>query len=123
MSRRPLLSIPAITCTMAGAICAAAAIACSATGHLPWAMGIGGGWLAGSLNSLLLARRVSTLTSTSRVFGFLYGMASRFALIALIFLGTFRLVPASPVGFAIGLSIVVLSGVPVALWSLQRVPA
>ncbi|HSO93979.1 MAG TPA: ATP synthase subunit I, partial [Candidatus Dormibacteraeota bacterium] len=100
MIRRPLLAIPAISCTMAGAICAVAAIACSASGHLPWALGIGAGWLAGCLNSLLLARRVSTLTSRSRVFGFLYGMASRFALIALMFLGALRLVPASPVGFA-----------------------
>lgn len=123
MRNRPLVSIPAVTSLLAALVSALTAVVCVAGGHPSWVAGIFAGWLAGSLNAALLARRVSTLTARSRVFGFLYGMASRFALIAVAFLTAYRLVPGSPVGFAIGLSLVVLSGVPVAVWSLQRVPA
>lgn len=98
---------------------AAAAVFVTA-GHPDWSMGVIAGWLAGSLNTALLAQRVSRLTARSTVGGFLYGAASRFTLVGLIAIGGYRLVGASPLGFTIGIAMVILMGVPVTVaWSLK----
>ena len=123
MTRRPLLSITTLTCASAAALSGLAMALFLAGGRPSWAIGVAAGWLAGGINAVLLARRVSLLTGRSSVFGFLYGMGSRFALIALVFLGAVRLAGANPLGFVIGLALVVLMEVPAALWSLKRVPA
>jgi hypothetical protein len=97
-----------------------AAVVFVASGRPDWSLGVIAGWLAGSLNTGLLALRVSRLTARSSVAGFLYGTASRFTLVGLIAIGGYRLVGASPLGFAIGISMVILMGVPVTVaWSLK----
>ena len=98
----------------------AAAIIFAATGRPEWSLGVITGWLAGSLNTALLAQRVSRLTARSTVGGFLYGAASRFTLVGLMAIGGYRLVGASPLGFAIGIAMVFLMGVPVSVaWALK----
>jgi hypothetical protein len=80
--------------------------------------------MAGSLNTVLLARRVSLLTGKSTVRHFVYGAASRFALVGLIAVLVYRLLGANLVGFAIGLAVVILAVVPVTVfWSMRRTAA
>jgi ATP synthase I chain len=98
----------------------AAAAVFALEGRPDWSLGAVAGWLAGSLNTALLALRVSRLTARSTVAGFLYGAASRFTLVGLIAIGGYRLFGASPLGFVIGVATVILMGVPVTVaWSLK----
>jgi len=84
------------------------------------ATGVAAGWFAGTLNMTLLALRVSRLTARSTVSGFLYGTASRFALVAVIFLVAYRLAGSNPIGFAIGLTFVILASLPVSVLITRR---
>jgi ATP synthase I subunit len=119
--KRPFTAIPLMTSGLSALAAASLVVAFHAAGLPDWSVGVIGGWLAGSLNGALLARRVSRLTAASTVAGFLYGMASRFALIAVVAIGVYRLLDASLLGFAIGLSLVTFMGVPVSLiWALRR---
>jgi hypothetical protein len=60
------------------------------------------------------------MTARSTVGGFLYGAASRFTLIGLVAIGGYRLLGANPLGFTIGIALVILMGIPVTLaWSLK----
>jgi hypothetical protein len=98
----------------------AAATIFTVTGNTDWSLGVVVGWLAGSLNTALLAQRVSRLTARSTVGGFLYGAASRFTLVGVMAIGGYRLLGASPLGFTIGIAMVILMGVPVTVaWSLK----
>jgi hypothetical protein len=98
----------------------AAAAVFATSGHPDWSLGVIAGWGAGSLNTALLAMRVSRLTARSTVGGFLYGAASRFTLVGLVAIGAYRLLGASPLGFAVGIAMVILMGVPVTVaWSLK----
>lgn len=118
---RPFRTIPLMTSGLAAPAAAALVIAFVVVGQTDWSIGVIAGWVAGSLNSALLARRVSQLTAGSSVAGFLYGTASRFALVAVLAIGAYRLLDASLLGFAIGLSLVTLMGVPVSvIWALRR---
>lgn len=120
MNRRPLLSIPLMMSALAALPALAAAAVCFTFGHPDWSLGVIAGWLAGSLNTALLAQRVSRMTARSSVAGFLYGAASRFTLVGLIAIGGYRLVGASPFGFVAGVALVILMGVPVTVaWSLK----
>ena len=102
----------------------AAATIFAASGRTDWSVGVIVGWLAGSLNTALLAQLVSRLTARSTIGGFLYGTASRFTLVGLMAVGSYRLVGANPLGFAVGIAMVILMGVPVSVaWSLKRVAA
>jgi hypothetical protein len=98
----------------------AAAAVLASSGRPDWSLGVIAGWLAGSLNTALLAQRVSRMTARSTVGGFLYGAASRFTLIGLVAIGGYRLLGANPLGFTIGIALVILMGIPVTLaWSLK----
>ena len=124
MSRHPLRSITSLLAGISAVPAGLAALVLLLGGRSDWAVGIVIGWLAGSLNEALLALKVSRLTERSTVAGFLYGMGSRFALIALLAIASYRLLGASPVGFAIGIAFVLLMNVPVSLiWSFRREPA
>jgi hypothetical protein len=115
------MSITLMTSGLAAVLAAAAMAVLSSAGRGDWALGVMAGWAAGSVNTALLARRVSRLTDQSSVAGFLYGTGSRFALIALMAIGAYRLVDANPLGFAMGIALVVLMGVPVSvIWSLRQ---
>jgi len=116
----PLVSITLTIMGLAAAAAACLAVLLWKLGMPNWASGVVGGWLAGTLNTALLAVRVSRLTAQSTVGGFLYGAASRFALVAVIFLLAYRFTGSHPVGFAIGLAAVVLSSLPVSLWMIAR---
>ncbi|HEV2014623.1 MAG TPA: ATP synthase subunit I [Candidatus Dormibacteraeota bacterium] len=121
MKRSPLLSIPLMMSGLAALTALTAAAVFASNGRPDWSLGVIAGWLAGSLNTALLALRVSRLTARSSVAGFLYGAASRFTLVGLIAIGGYRLVGANPLGFAIGIAMVILMGVPVTVaWSLKR---
>jgi ATP synthase I chain len=120
LKKSPLLSIPLMMSGLAALPAFAAAAVFAAYGRPDWSLGVVAGWLAGSLNTALLALRVSRLTDRSSVAGFLYGAASRFTLVGLIAIGGYRLVGANPLGFAIGIAMVILMGVPVTVaWSLK----
>ena len=120
MNRRPLLSIPLMMSGLAALPALAAAALCMIYGRPDWSLGVIAGWLAGSLNTALLAQRVSRMTARSSVAGFLYGAASRFTLVGLIAIGGYRLVGANPFGFVAGVALVILMGVPVTVaWSLK----
>ena len=120
MSNRPLARITAMTIGLAAVAAGSIAMALALAGRGDWSVGVIAGWLAGSLNAALLARRVSLLTARSTVAGFLYGMTSRFALVGATALLAYRLLDANLVGFAIGLALVVVMAVPVTvLWSLR----
>jgi hypothetical protein len=111
-----------MTTGFSGVVVAATAGLLVVGGQRGWAAGMLAGWIAGSLNAVLLARRVSLLTGKSNVSAFLYGMASRFALVGAIGIIVYRLLDASLVGFAAGLATVILMGVPVTVfWSMRRV--
>jgi hypothetical protein len=121
MIERPLQSITVSLIGFAAFPVVALSLAMVATGRGSLALGIVTGWLAGSLNAILLALRVSRLSDRSTVAGVLYGAASRFALIALVALGTYRLLGASLAGFAIGIALVLLMNVPASLvWSMRQ---
>jgi hypothetical protein len=121
MIERPLQSITVSLIGFAAFPVVALSLAMVATGRGSLALGIVTGWLAGSLNAILLALRVSRLSHRSTVAGVLYGAASRFALIALVALGTYRLLGASLAGFAIGIALVLLMNVPASLvWSMRQ---
>ena len=121
MIERPLQAITVSLIGWAALPVAALCLAMVAAGRGAWALGIGTGWLAGSLNAILLALRVSRVNRRSTVAGFLYGAASRFALIGLFAVGAYRLLGASLVGYAIGIALVLLMNVPVSLlWSLRQ---
>jgi len=84
-------------------------------------LGLVAGWVAGSLNAVLLAIRVSRLTARSSVVNFLLGTASRFALVGLTLIVASRLLGGSAVAFAIGIALVILMNGPVSLiWSLRQ---
>jgi hypothetical protein len=120
LKRSPLLSIPLLMSGLAALPALATAVVFASYGRADWSLGVIAGWLAGSLNTALLAQRVSRLTARSSVAGFLYGAASRFTLVGLIAIGGYRLVGANPLGFAIGIAMVILMGVPVTVaWSLK----
>ncbi len=121
MIERPLRSITLSLIGFAAFPVVALSLAMVGTGRWPLALGIATGWLAGSLNAILLALRVSRLNRRSTVASFLYGAASRFALIALLAIGAYRLLGASLVGFAIGIALVLLMNVPASLfWSTRQ---
>jgi hypothetical protein len=121
MIERPLQAITASLIGFAALPAVALSVAMAAKGREPLALGIVSGWLAGSLNAILLALRVSRISRRSTVAGFLYGTASRFALIVLLALGTYRLLGASLGGFAIGIALVLLMNVPASLlWSTRQ---
>jgi hypothetical protein len=121
MIERPLQAITVSMIGFAAFPVVALSLAMVVTGRGPVALGIVTGWLAGSLNAILLAFRVSRLSRRSTVGGFLYGAASRFALIALLAMGAYRLLGASLAGFAIGIALVLLMNVPASLvWSTRR---
>ncbi len=120
MNTRPLLSIPVMMSGFAALPAVAAAAVLAASGRADWSLGVILGWVAGSLNTALLAQRVSRLTARSAVGGFLYGAASRFTLVGVMAIGGYRLLGASPLGFTIGIAMVILMGVPVTVaWSLK----
>ncbi len=120
MKRSPLLFIPLLMSGLAALPAFAAATLGATYGHPDWSLGVIAGWLAGSLNTALLAQRVSRLTAGSTVGGFLYGAASRFTLVGLIAIGGYRLIGANPLGFVAGVALVILMGVPVTVaWSLK----
>jgi hypothetical protein len=121
MIERPLQAITASLIGWAALPVAALCLAMVAAGRGAWALGIVSGWLAGSLNAILLALRVSRVNRHSTVASFLYGAASRFALIGLLAVGAYRLLGASLVGYAIGIALVMLMNVPVSLlWSTRQ---
>jgi hypothetical protein len=121
MIERPLQSITASLIGWAALPVAALCLAMVAAGRGAWALGIVTGWLAGSLNAILLALRVSRVDRHSTVASFLYGAASRFALVGLLAVGAYRLLGASLVGYAIGIALVMLMNVPVSLlWSTRQ---
>jgi hypothetical protein len=121
MIQRPLSSIALTMIGLAALPVAAGVAGFAAAGRGDWALGLAAGWLAGSLNAGLLAVRVSRLTERSSVAAFLYGTASRFALVGLILILAYRFLGANAVGFAIGLALVILMNVPVSLiWSLKQ---
>lgn len=121
MIERPLQSITVSLIGFAALPAAVLSLLMVATGRGPLALGIITGWLAGSLNAILLALRVSRLSRRSTVAGFLYGLASRFMLIALLAVGADRLLGASLGGFAIGIALVLLMNVPASLlWSTRQ---
>ena len=121
MIDRPLRAITVSLIGWAALPVVALCVAMVAAGRGPWALGIAVGWLAGSLNAILLALRVSRLNRRSTVGGFLYGATSRFALIGLLAIGSYRLLGASLVGYAIGIALVLLMNVPVSLvWSTRQ---
>jgi ATP synthase I subunit len=114
----PLLSIPLMMSGLAAVPALTTAAFLATAGRPDWSLGVIAGWLAGSLNTALLAQRVSRITARSSVAGFLYGAASRFTLVGLIAIGAYRLLGANPLGFAAGIAMVILMGVPVTLaWS------
>ena len=120
MKKAPLLSIPLMMSGLATLPALAAAAVFALGGRPDWSLGVVAGWLAGSLNTALLALRVSRLTAHSSVAGFLYGAASRFTLVGLIAIGSYRLLGANPLGFVTGIAMVILMGVPVTVaWSLK----
>jgi ATP synthase I chain len=124
MIERPLQAITVSLIGWAAVPVAALCLAMVAAGRGAWALGIVTGWLAGSLNAILLALRVSRVNRHSTVAGFLYGAASRFALIGLLAVGAYRLLGASLVGYAIGIALVMLMNVPVSLlWSTRQTVA
>ncbi|MDQ6712609.1 MAG: ATP synthase subunit I [Candidatus Dormibacteraeota bacterium] len=124
MMDRPLQVITVSLIGWAALPVAALCLAMMAAGRGSWALGIVTGWLAGSLNAILLALRVSRVNQRSTVAGTLYGAASRFALIGLLAVGAYRLLGASLVGYAIGIALVMLMNVPVSLiWSTRQRPA
>ena len=124
MSERPLRAIALLLIGLSALPCGALALALAGTGRADWALGVIAGWLAGSLNEALLAVRVSRLTARSSVVGFLYGAASRFALIALTAIVAYRSLGAAPLGFALGIALVVLMNVPASLiWWRRGEPA
>jgi hypothetical protein len=121
MIDRPLQAITVSLIGWAALPVVALCVAMMAAGRGAWALGIAIGWLAGSLNAILLALRVSRLDRRSTVAGFLYGAASRFALIGLLAIAAYRLLGASLVGYAIGIALVLLMNVPVSLlWSTRQ---
>jgi hypothetical protein len=121
MIERPLQAITVSLIGWAALPVAALCLAMVAAGRGSWALGIVTGWLAGSLNAILLALRVSRVNRRSTVAGFLYGAASRFALIGLLAIGAYRVLGASLVGYAIGIALVMLMNVPVSLlWSTRQ---
>jgi len=121
MIERPLQAITVSLIGWAALPVAALCLAMVAAGRGSWALGIVTGWLAGSLNAVLLALRVSRVNRRSTVAGFLYGAASRFALIGLLAIGAYRVLGASLVGYAIGIALVMLMNVPVSLlWSTRQ---
>jgi hypothetical protein len=121
MIERPLQAITVSLIAWAAIPVAALCLAMVAAGRGSWALGIVTGWLAGSLNAILLALRVSRVNRRSTVAGFLYGAASRFALIGLLAIGAYRVLGASLVGYAIGIALVLLMNVPVSLvWSMRQ---
>jgi hypothetical protein len=121
MIERPLQVITVSLIGWAAVPVAVLCLAMVAAGRGSWALGIVTGWLAGSLNAILLALRVSRVDRYSTVAGVLYGAASRFALIGLLAIGSYRLLGASLVGYAIGIALVLLMNVPVSLvWSMRQ---
>ena len=121
MIHRPLSSITLMMIGFAALPVAAAVAAFSAAGRGDWALGLVAGWVAGSLNAVLLAIRVSRLTARSSVVNFLLGTASRFALVGLTLIVASRLLGGSAVAFAIGIALVILMNGPVSLiWSLRQ---
>jgi ATP synthase I chain len=121
MIDRPLQAIAVSLIGWAALPVVALCLVMLAAGRGGWALGIVFGWFAGSLNAILLALRVSRLNRRSTVAGFLYGAASRFALIGLLAIGAYRLLGASLVGYAIGIALVLLMNVPVSLlWSIRQ---
>jgi len=121
MIDRPLQAITVSLIGWAALPVVALCVAMMAAGRGAWTLGIATGWLAGSLNAILLALRVSRLDRRSTVAGFLYGAASRFALIGLLAIAAYRLLGTSLVGYAIGIALVLLMNVPVSLlWSTRQ---
>jgi len=92
MIDRPLQAITVALIGFAVFPVVALSLAMVATGRGPVALGIVIGWLAGGLNAILLAFRVSRLSQRSTVAGTLYGAASRFVLIAVLAIAAYRLV-------------------------------
>jgi ATP synthase I chain len=124
MIERPLQAITVSLIGWAAVPALALCLAMAATGRAAWALGIVTGWVAGSLNAILLALRVSRVDSRSTVAGTLYGAASRFALIGLLAVAAYRLLGASLVGYAVGIALVLLMNVPVSLlWSSRQTAA
>ena len=121
MSRPGLASLALATAGLPAIAAASLAIALAGLGRPQMALGVVAGWAAGSINAGLLTYRVSRLSAKSTVFGFLYGMSSRFALVALLAVASFRLIGASLWGFAIGLALVLVLSIPLAtIWSMRQ---
>lgn len=121
MIERPLQSITISVIGLAVFPVVALSLAMVATDRGALALGIVTGWVAGSLNAILVAMRVSRLSRRSTVAGFLYGAASRFALIAVLAVVSYRLLGAALGGFAIGIALVLLMNVPASLvWSMRQ---
>ncbi len=124
MIDHPLRAITRMLVLFSAAPALLAAAALAAGGRQGWALGVALGWTAGCLNAGLLAFRVSRLTARSSVVGFLFSAASRFTLVGLIAIGSYRVVGAHPVGFAIGIACVLVMNVPASLiWSMRTEPA
>jgi hypothetical protein len=84
-------------------------------------LGVCAGALAGVLNSALLVLQMDRfVVRRPRARWFVFGAASRFALIGLVFLLTYQILHAQAVTFVVGLALVPLMGVPYGLLVLSR---